>query len=362
MKEIAVKIIILSIISLSTPLQLTEGYTFEDYVKQFNKVYKSEFERQLRERIFYHNVEKIIKLNSESKTGTAGINNLTDRTHSEMKAMKGRIFNKSKFQNMIFLENTDIDVSNIPKEINWVEKGIINDVINQGDCGSCWAFSTIANVEAHLAINTNKLIKLSEQQLVSCVPNPAHCGGKGGCDGAVEELGFEYIKQHGITLDSYYPYLEKNSPCNHKLVSKKVATIEGFVKLPKNNNKALLHAIATIGPVSVGVDASSFQLYESGVWSDCGMNIDHAVLAVGYGIDEEKGPYWLLKNTWGPDWGENGYIRIKREIDDNDVPCDIDEFPENGSACEGDTEKPLVCGTCGVLFENTYPIGVKLSK
>jgi cathepsin L len=360
MKTTSILLIVISTITLSAALQLTEGYTFANYIKDFNKVYKDESEHLQRELIFNENVKIINLINSTSKTGKAGLNHLTDRTKAELEAIRGYNSKLIKSKSVTFLETPDINVTDLPKSVDYRDKGVINPVKDQGHCGSCWAFSTIANVEAHLALNTGKLLNLSEQQLVSCVQNPNHCGGSGGCDGAIEQLGFNYIKENGIALNESYPYQAETLTCNTELASKKVAIVDGYVQLTKNSNSALLHTLANVGPVSVGVDATNFHLYESGVWSNCGSTINHGVLVVGYGVDPKEGAYWLVRNSWGPHFGENGYIRIARDLDDNDVKCAVDENPEDGSACAGDTEKPTVCGTCGILFENTYPTGAKL--
>ena len=117
-------------------------------------------------------------------------------------------------------------------------------------------------------------------------------------------------------------------------------------------------ALATVGPLAINVDASSWHLYESGVYDSCdydAMDLDHVVVLVGYGNDPDLGDYWLVRNSWSPTYGEDGYIRLKRDPVD-DTPCGVDETPQDGTGCDGDgTQYP--CGTCGVVFDASYPTG-----
>lgn len=178
--------------------------------------------------------------------------------------------------------------------------------LNSFRCGSCWAFSTVETVESHVAIKTGKLLVMSPQQIVSCAANPSKCGGTGGCEGATQEIGFNYTASAGgLSLDSEYPYwsgLGIDIPCNASLV-KPVATVEGYVKLDANNATQLQAAIAQVGPIAISVAASgSFQMYGGGVLNDngqCGWDVDHAVQAVGYGVDGATGfGYWLVRNRY----------------------------------------------------------------
>jgi len=237
--------------------------------------------------------------------------------------------------------------------------GVVSAVKDQGHCGSCWAFASTAVIESHFAIKTGKLFDLSPQQIAMCSPNPKHCGGTGGCAGATQEIAFEYAKTTGIYEEFQYPYLSyngTNQECYTPQFKPIIGKISDYVKLQANDYTALMNAIATIGPVTISVDASTWHSYESGIYSGCNStnpDINHAVVLEGYG--EENGvKYWLVRNSWSANYGEKGYIRILRTDDDDNV-CGIDITPEHGSACEGEHDPQKVCGTCGILSDSSYP-------
>lgn len=196
-----------------------------------------------------------------------------------------------------------------------------------------------------------------------CAPNPNACGGTGGCNGATAEIAFDYLAgSAGIFQEyqqGYDAYGGSNSACTLPVGSPK-AKIGGYVRLAENNYTALMNAIATVGPVAVSVDAN-WGGYESGIFKGCdptaNVDIDHAVVLVGYG-EEEGQKYWLVRNSWSPTWGEKGYIRVARS-DNDDANCAVDSTPSDGTACAGDTKPVKVCGTCGILYDSAYPTGAK---
>ena len=216
-------------------------------------------------------------------------------------------------------------------------------------------------IESHVALATGLLFDLSPEQIAMCAPNPDSCGGTGGCAGATAEIAFEYATNSiGLLQEFQYPYLSyygKDFDCAMPESQAAVATINGYVQLPANNYTALMNAIATVGPVAISVDASAWSPYSSGVFSGCNQvnpDIDHAVVLVGYG--EENGQkYWLVRNSWSPTWGEQGYIKLAR-ADTEEQICGTDVTPHDGTACEGQDEPVTVCGTCGILFDTAYPI------
>jgi len=194
--------------------------------------------------------------------------------------------------------------------------------------------------------------------MVSCTPNPQHCGGTGGCAGATSELGYQYVVDKSISSEKDYPYRAQTGRCDE--TKPKVVKASGFVKLPENNYTALVTAIATIGPMAVSVDAGPWMSYSSGVFSGCGTHVDinHAVQAVGYGTAAGK-DYWIVRNSWGAFWGESGYIRLLRHSDgDMSKWCNIDHNPADGTGCDGGPPQVTACGSCGIWYDTSYATGV----
>jgi len=256
-------------------------------------------------------------------------------------------------------------VSELPRSVDWRNQGVVTSVKDQGHCGSCWAFASTAVLESHVALQSGLLYDLSPQQIAMCAPNPDHCGGTGGCEGATSELAFDYVAGAGILEEyqlGYQAYYGTDSACGVTSEMSPVATINGYVKLPENNYTALMNAVAQVGPVAVSVDASNWHSYSSGIFNGCNQvnpDINHAVVLVGYGEDDGQ-KYWLVRNSWSPSYGESGYIRVAR-LDTEDQLCGMDITPQDGTACEGDDTPVKVCGTCGILYDSAYPTGATLA-
>ena len=338
-------------------------YSFTDYEVEFNKKYTDEREHEIRKAKFQENMEKILKVNSDpNSTWKAGVNDFTDRFPHEL---DNNGFNRPlAFQRQNMMSPNFVSRSflkDLPASVDWREKGVVSPVRNQGKCGSCWAFSTIAVTESHVAIASGKLTALSEQQLVDCVPNPKHCGGSGGCEGLVEPIAYTYGATNGFVARESYAYTAQDGFCRDVPLTK-VASIAGVVELPTNNPQKLMEAVATQGPVSISVAASDFKNYESGIYSgDCGYVTNHAVVLIGYGADDKGNLYWIVRNSWGEKWGEQGHIRLPREPDFSKVNCDYDLSPADGAGCDGGPDKVNVCGKCGMYFGSSYPTGAKLN-
>ncbi|GAB9467856.1 Papain-like cysteine protease c1 [Globisporangium polare] len=209
----------------------------------------------------------------------------------------------------------------VPDEVDWVKKGGVTPVKNQGQCGSCWAFSTTGAVEGAAFVSDGKLPNLSEQELVDCDNN-----GDMGCNGGLMDHAFAWIEDNeGICSEDEYEYKAKQSTCQ---TCKEIVKVTGFQDVNPNDEHALQVAVAQ-QPVAVAIEADqrAFQFYSSGVFNlTCGTQLDHGVLAVGYG--EENGQkFWRVKNSWGGSWGEQGFIRLARGLNGGAGQCGIAMAP-----------------------------------
>lgn len=234
----------------------------------------------------------------------------------------------------------------LPASIDWRDKGAVTPVKNQGQCGSCWSFSATGAMEGAWAAATGKLISLSEQQLVDC----SISYGDLACNGGLMDNAFAYAIDNGMCSEEEDPYMAKRGTCDDNC--KPVVSISSCLDVEPNNQLALQAAVSQ-GPVSVAIEAdkSIFQFYNGGVInsSKCGTNLDHGVLIIGYG-EENRIPYWLVKNSWGPEWGDNGYVKIARSnsTDDPGV-CGIAMQPSFPIAKPG--YQAASCGTCGLSYQ-----------
>jgi len=198
--------------------------------------------------------------------------------------------------------------------VDWRKKGVVNPVKDQQSCGSCWAFSAIGSLESAYAIKTGKLVSLSEQQLVDCSTSY----GNEGCNGGLMDQAFDYIikSSHGEDTEGAYPYEARDGACRFKKADV-AATMSKYVDVAAEDEKALADAVANVGPVSVAICVTSdFQFYGGGVYNSksCSSSpsaLNHGVVAVGFD-DTSATPFWIVRNSWGSGWGENGYIRMAK--------------------------------------------------
>lgn len=280
-----------------------------------NKAY-SEFEDKFRMKVYLENRHKIAKHNARFEKGEVSfkmdMNHFGDLLHHEFVSMvngfKGKNYTKSGL-GAFFMEPANVA---IPQTVDWRTQGAVTPVKDQGQCGSCWAFSSTGALEGQAFRKTGKLVSLSEQNLIDCSGKY----GNEGCNGGLMDQAFQYVKDNkGIDTEDSYPYEAEDDTCRYNPKNRGAVDV-GFIDVPSGSEQKLMAAVATMGPVSIAIDASheSFQFYSHGVYfePECSSDdLDHGVLIVGYGSDKGK-DYWLVKNSWSEKWGDAGYIKIAR--------------------------------------------------
>ncbi|XP_038902939.1 ervatamin-B [Benincasa hispida] len=289
---------------------------YQKWMSKYGRQYKSREEWERRFTIYQLNVQYIDNFNSLDHSYTLAENNFADLTNDEFKETYLG-YKTDWLPDTCFRYGNMVD---LPTNVNWRKEGAVTPIKNQGQCGSCWAFSAVAAVEGINKIKTGKLMSLSEQELVDCDV----ASGNQGCNGGFMDKAFQFIKKTGLTTETEYPYRGIESTCNKQKVRNHTVEISGYEKVPANDEKSLKAAVAN-QPVSVAIDAGGydFQFYSGGVFSgNCGKQLNHGVAIVGYGQASNKS-YWLVKNSWGTDWGESGYIRMKRDSTDKRGTCGI---------------------------------------
>ncbi|XP_008322035.1 cathepsin S, ortholog2, tandem duplicate 1 [Cynoglossus semilaevis] len=298
---------------------------WELWKKTHGKTYENQAENMRRRELWEKNLALITMHNLEASMGIhtyeLGMNHMGDLTEEEIQQSFGTLTPPAdiKREPLSFLGTSG---ANAPDSIDWREKGCVTSVKMQGSCGSCWAFSSAGALEGQLAKITGKLIDLSPQNLVDC---SSKYGNKG-CNGGFMSQAFQYvIDNQGIDSEAGYPYRGQEQPCRYN-PTYRAANCSQYKFLPEGDENTLKQALGTIGPISVAIDATRprFTFYRSGVYDDpsCSKRVNHAVLAVGYGTLDGQ-DYWLVKNSWGTSFGDQGYIRMSRNKDNQ---CGISSY------------------------------------
>jgi C1A family cysteine protease len=306
---------------------------FEEWRQEHGREYKpAEYVKRLE--VFAANVDKIEQHNAAGHPWTMEVNKFADLTGSEFEQQMGLGVQKynatstGPFKSFATAEDA-------PASVDWRTKGAVTPVKNQGQCGSCWAFSSTGSIEGARFLATGKLTSMSEQQLVDC----AGQYGNMGCNGGIMDNAFEYIVANGgLDTEASYPYTAvTGTTCKAKSGDEIKNVISGHTDVTPKSESDMMKAVAQ-QPVSIAIEADKqcFQFYSGGVLTGascaCGTQLDHGVLTVGYGTDSGT-DYWIVKNSWGTTWGEEGYIKLER----------------------GYTSAFNKAGMCGMLTLPTYP-------
>ncbi|KAH8374997.1 hypothetical protein KR200_010717 [Drosophila serrata] len=302
-------------------------HLFHKFQVRFGRRYVSTAERQMRLRIFRQNLKTIEELNAnEMGSAKYGITEFADMTSSEYKERTGLWQRDAAKATGGAQAAVPAYSGELPKEFDWRKKNAVTQVKNQGSCGSCWAFSVTGNIEGLYALKYGELKEFSEQELLDCDTTDS------ACNGGLMDNAYKAIKDiGGLEYEAEYPYKAKKNQCHFNKTMSHVQ-VSGFVDLPAGNETAMQEWLVANGPISIGLNANAMQFYRGGVshpWKAlCSKkNLDHGVLVVGYGVSDYPNfhktlPYWIVKNSWGPRWGEQGYYRVYR----GDNTCGVAEM------------------------------------
>lgn len=335
--KLATRVLAFATLGTASTLDQDTGMTFEEFVSVFGRDY-SDGEYDMRKAIFEENVLRIQELNAQDNSYKLAINEFADVARGEfrrkmfgMKKPRAEGFLGATRKSPSYLGRHKYSGSPVPESVDWSTLGAVTPVKNQQMCGSCYAFSATGALEGRHEIATGKLLSLSEQQIVDCSQDQ----GNNGCNGGIMDFVFQYVSEKGICAEEGYTYVaEEQETCKAQTCLPVIppGEVKGYNDVHPKDTEALMEALAE-GPVAVAIEADEtvFQFYKSGVLTaHCGENLDHGVLAVGYGTNEKGEKFWKVKNSWGADWGDHGYIYLTRDV--------------------------AGPGECGILMMASYPV------
>jgi len=281
---------------------------FKEFQHKHGRMYASASEGARRFQAFVENMKRAETLAARNPQATFGINEFSDIAASEFKIRH----NSNKFYEKASKDGkvpAAANVVGLPASVDWRKKGAVTYVKNQGQCGSCWSFSTTGNIEGQWFLAGKKLVAVSEQELVSCDTNDD------GCNGGLMDNAFNWLLSNtngAIATEESYPYVsgDGNVPACSTSGNVFGAQISAYHDIA-HDEATMATLLSTNGPIAVAVDATSWQTYVSGIMTNCeSQQLDHGVLIVGFEANNGGTPYWIVKNSWGKSWGEEGYIRL----------------------------------------------------
>lgn len=304
-------------LSGASPVDTVEQ-AFDAFIQTYDRKYEDDADKQAHFEIFKEHFLHIESENAKSNSFKLAINGFSDQSPEEFNSQRFGLSSPSQaklWEGKPHLGTDEYSGAPLPASVDWNDLGAVTPVKDQKQCGSCWAFSTTGALEGAYKLASGQLVSLSEQHLIACNTGGANTG----CSGGDMDDAFTYLENHGggLCTEDTYPYENKDGTCSESSCSVAIpsTSMVGFKDVPVGDEAALMEAVVQ-QPVSVAIQANqiNFQSYHSGiVTKECGSKVDHGVLLVGYGTDNGI-DYWRIKNSWGSNWGENGFVRLERGV------------------------------------------------